>query len=252
MARDSGDAVRTWPSGTTVLLVDDERQVTQGLCVLLHGFDLVVLQAHSSDEALRILRRHKVDVVVSDECMPGMRGSEFLSIVSREFPQTGRVILTGHATLEAAVRSINEGKVCRFLQKPCRPEAFRAAIDEALRTAIHARMTAHLLDFARLEGLDSSPTEKSTSTNASLRQQGPAPASAVGFDPELLATLSARERDVFDLVIDGLRVSQIAAALFISRHTARNHLKAIFSKLDVHSQTEVLDKSRGRSGTRSR
>lgn len=245
MARASGNAVRTWPSGTTVLLVDDERQVTQGLCVLLHGLDLVVLQAHSGDEALGILRRHKVDVVVSDECMPGMPGSEFLSIVSREFPQTGRVILTGHATVEAAVRSINEGKVCRFLQKPCRPEAFRAAIDEAIRTASHARMTAHLLDFAHLEGLDSSPTEKSTSTNVS-----PAPASAVGFDPELFATLSARERDVFDLVVDGLRVSQIAAALFISRHTARNHLKAIFSKLDVHSQTEVLDKSRGRAGTR--
>jgi len=252
MARASDDAARTWPSDTTILVVDDERQVTQGLCVLLRGLGPEVLQAHSADEALGILRRRRIDVVVSDECMPGMRGSEFLSIVAREFPKTGRVILTGHATVEAAVRSINEGKVCRFLQKPCRPEAFRAAIDEALRAAIHARMSADLLDFVHLEGLDFSPTDESTSSNTSLGRQKPAPTSAVGFDPELLATLSARERDVFDLVVDGLRVSQIAAALFISRHTARNHLKAIFAKLDVHSQTEVLERSRGRSGTRSR
>jgi DNA-binding CsgD family transcriptional regulator len=74
-----------------------------------------------------------------------------------------------------------------------------------------------------------------------------------GFDPQLLATLSLREREVFGLIVDGLRISQIAEALFISPHTARNHLKMIFEKLDVHSQTEVLDRTRGHAGgTRSR
>jgi len=209
-----------WPSGTTVLLVDDEKDVTQALCLLLHDLDLVVLQAQSAGQALDILRRRKVDVVVSDERMPGMCGSEFLAIVFLEFPNTGRVILTGHATVEAAVRSINEGKVCRFLQKPCRPETFRAAIDEALRTISPGRTT---------------------------------PAGVGGFDPQLLATLSLREREVFGLIVDGLRISQIAEALFISPHTARNHLKMIFEKLDVHSQTEVLDRTRGHAGgTRSR
>jgi DNA-binding NarL/FixJ family response regulator len=246
MARSSEGAAQSWPSGTTVLLVDDEKQVTRGLCALLHGLDLVVLQAHSGDEALSILRRCKVDVVVSDECMPGMRGSEFLSIVSREFPDTGRVLLTGHATVESAVRSINEAKVCRFLQKPCRPEEFRAAIVEAHRMALHARMTARLLDFARLEGLDLSAKE-STSKSASPGNR-PDLAHTGGFDPGLLATLSAREHDVFDLIVDGLRISQIAEALFISRHTVRNHLKSIFEKLDMHSQTEILARSRGRRG----
>ena len=61
----------------------------------------------------------------------------------------------------------------------------------------------------------------------------------------LLATLSAREREIFDLLLDGLRLAQVAQSLFISRETVRNHLKAIFHKLDVHSQTELIGKGRG-------
>jgi DNA-binding NarL/FixJ family response regulator len=68
------------------------------------------------------------------------------------------------------------------------------------------------------------------------------------FSADVLTTLSNRERDVFDLLIDGLRVSQIAKALFVSEQTVRNHLKSVFGKLDVHSQTELLSKGRGRSG----
>jgi two-component system nitrate/nitrite response regulator NarL len=69
------------------------------------------------------------------------------------------------------------------------------------------------------------------------------------FNVDVLTTLSNRERDVFDLLVDGLRVSQIAKALFISEQTIRNHLKSIFGKLDVHSQAELLSKGRGHPGS---
>lgn len=229
----------------TVLLVDDERHVTQGLSRLLRDSGLTVLVAHSAEEALGEMRRHSVDVVVSDERMPGMAGTELLSIVAREFPHTGRVVLTGQATIEAAMRAINESKVCRFLQKPCPPDAFRAAVEEALRAGAQAAMLSRLRDLARLD-------ESTDGAGSNDAPRPPHPVPVAGFDVALMATLSTREREVFDMVATGLRIRQIAEALFISPHTARNHLKAIFAKLDVHSQTEVLDRSRGRGRASSR
>jgi two-component system probable response regulator PhcQ len=71
-------------------------------------------------------------VVVSDERMPGMSGSQFLSEVRKKYPHTIRMILSGQADLEAAVRAINEGEVYRFLLKPCNPADLRITIRQAL------------------------------------------------------------------------------------------------------------------------
>lgn len=238
MPTDSPPAQQRELNGT-VLLVDDERQVTRGLAALLHPTGLTVIEAHSAEEAMALLRRKTVDVVVSDERMPGMRGSEFLALVSRTFPETGRVLLTGQATVETAVSAINDGRVCKFLQKPCPPAVFRAAIEEALRAATQSKIAGRFRDLVRLEGVG-------LVASTPVAHSGPENTASHRFDPSLLARLSQREREIYDLVVDGLRLSQIAASLFISPHTARNHLKAIFRKLEVHSQAEMLD--RGRAG----
>jgi DNA-binding NarL/FixJ family response regulator len=236
------------PSSSTILLVDDEKQVTQGLSAILRSSRWSVLVAHSGAEALSVLRRCHVDVVVSDEWMPDMCGSELLSIVAREFPNTGRVILTGHATVESTIHAINDGKVCQLIEKPCSPERFRGAVEEALHTAIRARATSGLLDLARMNSLSPSP-KGSVDPGGTLSPPRASAMVGIGaFSADVLTTLSNRERDVFDLLIDGLRVSQIAKALFVSEQTVRNHLKSVFGKLDVHSQTELLSKGRGRSG----
>ncbi len=102
-----------------VLIVDDEPTVRG---VLEDAFALEqfqVLSADSAENALGILEKEEVDVVISDEQMPGMHGSEFLSLVRKEHPDTIRMILTGHASLEAAIRAINEGEIYRFFTKPC-------------------------------------------------------------------------------------------------------------------------------------
>ncbi len=57
-------------------------------------------------------------------------------------------------------------------------------------------------------------------------------------------SLTRRERDVLALLLDGRRVASIARTLYLSEHTVRNHLKAIFRKLGAHSQTELLDRLR--------
>ena len=80
-----------------------------------------------------ILAGHDIDVVVSDERMPGMTGSQFLTEVRKQWPNTIRMILSGQADLEAAVRAINEGEVYRFLLKPCHPKELQMTILQGLQ-----------------------------------------------------------------------------------------------------------------------
>jgi len=119
-------------STATILFVDDEPNVTDALKRALRREPYEFLTATSGAAALKILEGQYVDVVVSDEQMPGMSGSVFLSMVRKQFPHTIRMILSGQASLEAAVRAINEGQVHRFFLKPCNPTDLAFTIQQAL------------------------------------------------------------------------------------------------------------------------
>jgi len=194
----------------TVLVVDDEPEVSQGIALALRRAPFAIMAAHSAASAFEVLRAHLIDVVVSDECMPGMTGTVFLARVHMEFPAVARILLTGHATLDVATRAINEGKISFFLQKPCSPERLLEAISGALA---------------------SQPSRDARDKEDSIAQ---------GFPRKDFGRLSNREKEILCLIVDGQRLGQIAKALFISEHTARNHLKVIFRKLDVHSQSELM------------
>jgi two-component system probable response regulator PhcQ len=116
----------------TLLLVDDEPNVTDALKRALRREPYEILTATSGPAALELLGRQHVDVVISDEQMPGMSGSVFLSTVRKQFPHTIRMILSGQASLEAAVRAINEGEVYRFFLKPCNPTDLAFTVQQAL------------------------------------------------------------------------------------------------------------------------
>jgi len=117
-----------------ILLVDDDPNVLSGYERTLRGqsrqgLQLDVATAQGGEEALERLRElGPVAVVVSDFKMPGMNGTQFLSKVRETAPDTVRIILTGHADLQAAIDAVNEGSVFRFLTKPCSPEVFVAAL----------------------------------------------------------------------------------------------------------------------------
>jgi DNA-binding NtrC family response regulator len=115
-----------------VLLLDDEPNVTAGITRALHNDPWKIFTAATVGGAFDILARENVDVVISDERMPGMSGSQFLAEVRKKYPNTIRMILSGQADLEAAVRAINEGEVYRFLLKPCNPADLRVTIRQAL------------------------------------------------------------------------------------------------------------------------
>jgi two-component system probable response regulator PhcQ len=118
---------------STVLLVDDEQDLLDGLARSLRHAPYRVLTATSGQTALEVLANTPVDVIVADEMMPGMTGTELLAEVRAEHPSIMRVILTGQAKLESAVAAINEGEVYRFLTKPCGPAELTVTIQHALQ-----------------------------------------------------------------------------------------------------------------------
>ena len=116
-----------------VLLVDDEANILNALARLFLDRDVRVLRAGTGEEALGIVRREPVAVVVSDNLMPGMRGVELLSRVRDISPDTVRVLLTGYADLPTAIEAINRGEVFRFHVKPWVDEEIVHTVEEGVR-----------------------------------------------------------------------------------------------------------------------
>lgn len=116
----------------TVLLVDDEEDLLRSAKVALRRQPFDVVTATSAAAGFEVLAERDVAVVVSDERMPGMAGSHFLTRVRETHPEVERIILTGQASMEATIAAINEARVFRFLVKPCPPQELAETIIAAL------------------------------------------------------------------------------------------------------------------------
>ena len=101
------------------------------------------MSAESAVSALEILAARKIDVVVSDECMPQLSGAEFLARVRKRHPDVVRIMLTGEASLSTATKAINDG-LYRFLSKPIEPTELGRVVRDALRSKSTAEQRARL------------------------------------------------------------------------------------------------------------
>src|SRR6185369_5998873 len=115
-----------------VVCVDDEPHVLSGISLhLRRRYD--VETATSGAAALELLARQpQAAVLISDMRMPGMNGSELLAQAHSAYPHTTRILLTGHAEVDAAIAAVNKGAVFRFLVKPCPPPELLAAVEAAV------------------------------------------------------------------------------------------------------------------------
>jgi diguanylate cyclase (GGDEF)-like protein/PAS domain S-box-containing protein len=102
----------------TLLIVDDDVNVLSSLHRLFRRDGYRILTAASPSEGFDLLALHPVQVIVCDQRMPGMSGTEFLSKVKDMYPDTIRIILSGYTGLEAMLDSINRGAIYRFYTKP--------------------------------------------------------------------------------------------------------------------------------------
>ncbi|MBK7945934.1 MAG: response regulator [Flavobacteriales bacterium] len=113
-----------------VLFVDDEDNNLKAFRASFRR-EMEVLVAPSGNEALKILEKEPVHVIVSDQRMPGMSGSEFLAIARQRHPQIMRMLLTGYSDLEAVVKAVNEGGIYSYATKPWDENDLRLRIQQA-------------------------------------------------------------------------------------------------------------------------
>jgi CheY-like chemotaxis protein len=126
--------LREKPKKQKLLVVDDE---PDNLDLLYRTFrrDFNVLKADSGISALQVLATEgEVAVIISDQRMPEMKGTEFLSKTVPQFPDTIRIILTGFTDIEDLVEAINAGQVYKYITKPWDPTELKAVVQRAAET----------------------------------------------------------------------------------------------------------------------
>ena len=151
-----------------LLVVDDE---PDNLDLLYRTFyrEFNVLRAENGYEALNLLATQPdVAVIVSDQRMPGMSGTEFLSQTAAKYPNIIRIILTGYTDVDDLVDAINEGKVFKYVQKPWEDEHLRQVVKRALETHVVLKTrTEELQRVLRQESLLNAITNTIRSTHSS-------------------------------------------------------------------------------------
>ena len=117
-----------------ILLVDDEERILRTLTMLLR-MQYQVFSTTDGHEALKILQQEKINVLISDQRMPTMIGTELLEKAKNLSPNTVRILLTGYADVEAAMDSVNDGEIFRYINKPWGPKELRDTVADAVNIA---------------------------------------------------------------------------------------------------------------------
>jgi len=120
------------PSRRSVLLVDDDAFMLGVLADMLSGQDYRVLTAASGEDALEVLEREPVEVIVCDQSMPGMSGTELLAEAARRYPGTVRLMLTGQTDLAEIEAAVAAGVADAHYAKPVAAGVLRSHVEEAL------------------------------------------------------------------------------------------------------------------------
>jgi diguanylate cyclase (GGDEF)-like protein/PAS domain S-box-containing protein len=115
----------------TLLLVDDEPNVLSAIRRSLRDDNYRILSARDANEGLDLLARNDVQVILSDQRMPGMSGTEFFGRVKILHPDTVRIVLSGYAELESIIQAVNTGAIYKILTKPWDGDQLRAQVRDA-------------------------------------------------------------------------------------------------------------------------
>jgi len=157
-----------------VLCVDDESSILSALRRVFLDEPWDVLYASSGEEGLALIRKHEVDLVLSDYRMPGMDGVEFLKRAKEVQPDTVRIVLSGYADINVIVNALNEGQVYRFISKPWNDDELlhniRKALDHYRADRENRRLNDQLRELnASLERKVEERTRELVEKNRALR-----------------------------------------------------------------------------------
>lgn len=198
----------------TLLLVDDEPNIVSALKRLMRPDGYQILSAYSGHEGLEVLAHNEVDVIVSDQRMPGMLGADFLRAAKDLYPHTIRIMLSGYTELQSVTAAVNEGAIYKFLTKPWEDAQLRGHIadafklkeiaDENERLNLELRTASHELAKAnrKMEQLLRQKQQQSTIDQASLNVAYEllqfVPVAIIGLDDDgMLAFVNAAADTLF-------------------------------------------------------
>lgn len=187
-----------------LMLVDDEINILSALTRLFRREGYRIITADSGSKALELLETEHPGVIISDQRMPGMTGSEFLAEASARQPNSVRIILSGYTELNSVTDAINHGHIFKFLTKPWDDDLLKANIREAFRhhemDEENNRLTTELKDLnARLmevngclEELVSNKTKEALRNISVLKVVQEiidvVPVGVIGMDTDLMMT----------------------------------------------------------------
>ncbi len=143
-----------------LLIVDDEVDVLDSLRYLFHR-KYRVLTAESGARALEMLRDEEVQVILSDQRMPGMSGDVLLGHAQKLYPDAVRMLFTGYADLDAVIRAVNEGHIYRYIVKPWDPSELESIVGQAVEQ--YELLAERKRLIAELRGANARLTELNTS-----------------------------------------------------------------------------------------
>jgi DNA-binding NtrC family response regulator len=130
-----------------ILLVDDEPRILTALRRSMQWDGHQIFTATNAHDALSLMSVDPVDLVISDNMMPGITGIELFSQLVKLWPDTVRVMLTGVSDHEIALRALEQGSIFRFLTKPWDDCDLRITVRQALAHRAQKLEARHLLDF---------------------------------------------------------------------------------------------------------
>ena len=193
-----------------VLLADDHTLVRAGMRSLLEKLEGIEVVAEASDghEALRLVEKHRPDVVVTDIAMPGLNGMELTARVARERPEARVIILSMHATEPYVLQALRSGAAA-YLLKDAAPVELELAIKAVMRgeTYLSPPVSRHVIDdYRRRVGGESSPLEQ----------------------------LTPRQREILQLIAEGHSTRSIAEKLHVSVKTVETHRQQLMERLAIH------------------
>ena len=143
----------TSPSGNgrkRVLLVDDEESILASLRRLFRREPYDLITANCSRQALQLLEQNPVQLVITDQRMPGTTGIELLREIRRRWPDTLRIVLSGYSEVSTLIAAINEGEIYKFVTKPWNDEELKLHVRRALEqyelVAENNRLTQEILE----------------------------------------------------------------------------------------------------------
>ena len=146
----------------TLLCVDDEQNILSALRRLFRPDNYRILTATSGAAGIQLLESEPVDLVISDMRMPEMDGARFLEQVSRRWPNTLRILLTGRSDMASTIEAINQGRIFRYIAKPWNDQDVRLIVRHGLERQQLER------DKRRLEALTQRQNTELQALNANL------------------------------------------------------------------------------------